>query len=62
MVDAADSRVRRRAAAYAREQRETRQRLLAAAGVDCVSLSTARDYAIPLRQAFAQRARRLHRG
>ena len=62
LVDAADRRVRRRVAAYAREQQENRERLLAAAGVDCVSLSTARDYAIPLRQAFAQRARRLHGG
>lgn len=62
LVDAADRKVRLRAAAYAREQRENRERLLSAAGVDCVSLSTARDYAIPLRQAFAQRARRLHRG
>ena len=62
LVDAADRQVRRRVAAYAREQRENRGRLLSAAGVDCVSLSTARNYAIPLRQAFARRARRLHRG
>ena len=61
LVDAGDRHVRRRAAAYAREQREYRERVLSAAGVDCVSLSTATDYAIPLRQAFARRARRLHR-
>ena len=62
LVDASDRRVRRRVAAYAREQQEVRERLLSAAGVDSISLSTARDYAIPLRQAFAQRARRLHGG
>ncbi len=62
LVDAGDRGVRRRAAAYARDQREQRERILTGAGVDCVSLSTATDYAIPLRQAFARRARRLHRG
>ncbi len=62
LVDAGDRGVRRRAAAYARSQREQRERILTGAGVDCVSLSTATDYAIPLREAFARRARRLHRG
>lgn len=62
LVDAADRTVRRRAAAFAREERERRERVLNAAGVDCVSISTDADYALPLRQAFARRARRLHRG
>jgi uncharacterized protein (DUF58 family) len=62
LVDAADRHVRRRAAAYAREQRDLRERTLRGAGVDCVSLSTATNYAVPLRTAFARRARRLNRG
>jgi hypothetical protein len=42
-------------------RRSERNRILAAVGVDTVSLDTAEDYARPLRKAFAQRARRLRR-
>jgi len=62
VVDAGDRAFRRRAAAAARTRRESRDRMLSGAGVDVVSVSTASDYAVPLRQAFARRARRLHRG
>ena len=41
---------------------EERARLLSAAGVDTVTLTTGSDYAIPLRRAFALRAKRLRRG
>ncbi len=62
LVDASDPVVRRRHAARTHEQRTTRAKLLSGAGVDCVTLSTAADYAVPLRRAFAARAKRLARG
>jgi uncharacterized protein (DUF58 family) len=56
------SRVARAKLAHLSERRaRDRARSLNAAGVDLVELSTAEDYAMPLRQAFARRARRLHR-
>jgi uncharacterized protein (DUF58 family) len=61
LVDAGSRVARGRLHMLAERRREERDRLLAAAGVDQVVLSTASDYAIPLRRAFAQRARRLHR-
>jgi hypothetical protein len=61
LVDAGSRVARGRLHLLAERRREERDRLLAAAGVDQVLLSTASDYAIPLRRAFAQRARRLHR-
>jgi len=61
LVDAGSRAARGRLHLLAERRREERDRLLAAAGVDQVLLSTASDYAIPLRRAFAQRARRLHR-
>ena len=61
LVDAGDARVRARVAHLAKRRREERTRILRAAGVDVVPLETGIDYAIPLRRAFALRARRLHR-
>jgi uncharacterized protein (DUF58 family) len=61
MVDAGSRIVRGRLLALAERRREERARALSAAGVDQVVLSTASDYSIPLRRAFARRARRLHR-
>jgi uncharacterized protein (DUF58 family) len=61
MVDAGSRIVRGRLLALAERRREERARALSAAGVDQVVLSTAADYSIPLRRAFARRARRLHR-
>jgi uncharacterized protein (DUF58 family) len=60
-VDAGSRIVRGRLLALAERRREERARALSAAGVDQVVLSTAADYSIPLRRAFARRARRLHR-
>jgi hypothetical protein len=48
-------------AQLAQRRREERARALAASGADQVRLETGTDYAIPLRRAFALRARRLHR-
>jgi hypothetical protein len=45
----------------ATRRREERARALAASGADHVRLETGTDYAIPLRRAFALRARRIHR-
>jgi uncharacterized protein (DUF58 family) len=61
LVDSGNRRVRARIALAASKRREERARSLAAAGVDQVVLSTAVNYALPLRRAFAARARRLHR-
>lgn len=61
LVDTGARGVRGRLRALAEKQREERNRAFAAAGVDHVVLGTATDYAPTLRQAFAQRARRMHR-
>ena len=62
LVDTGDRAVRDRVRTLAEKRREERARMLAAAGVDTVLLTTGSDYAIPLRRAFALRARRLRRG
>jgi uncharacterized protein (DUF58 family) len=61
LVDTGSRVVRERLALLARQRLEDRRRLLAAAGVDQVALATDRDYALPLRRAFAARARRVGR-
>ncbi|HEY7026312.1 MAG TPA: DUF58 domain-containing protein [Gemmatimonadales bacterium] len=61
LVDAGSRVARGRLHLLAERRREERDRQLSGAGVDQVLLSTASDYALPLRRAFAQRARRLHR-
>ena len=61
LVDTGSRGVRERLALLARQRLEDRRRLLAAAGVDQVALATDRDYALPLRRAFAARARRVRR-
>jgi hypothetical protein len=62
LVDSGNREVRDRMRLLADKRREERARLLSAAGVDTVSLSTTADYATPLRRAFALRAQRLRRG
>ena len=62
LVDTSDRAVRDRERTLAEKRREERARMLSAAGVDTVQLTTGTDYAIPLRRAFALRARRLRRG
>jgi uncharacterized protein (DUF58 family) len=61
LVDARSASTRRRMQAKAEHRRRARDRVLSSAGVDLVALTTNTDYWIPLRRAFAQRARRLHR-
>ena len=61
LVDTGRRGTRGRLRALAERRREDRTRALAAAGVDQVLLNTREDYAAPLRQAFARRARRLQR-
>ncbi|MBA3659066.1 MAG: DUF58 domain-containing protein [Gemmatimonadales bacterium] len=61
LVDTGSREVRRRLAELADGRRHDRGRMLAAAGADQLSLTTGADYALPLRRAFAARARRLHR-
>lgn len=62
LVDTGSRDVRDRVRALAERRRAERARLLAAAGVDQILLRTDAPYALPLRNAFARRARRLHRG
>jgi uncharacterized protein (DUF58 family) len=62
LVDTGNRGVRERIAKLAARRVEERERALTSAGVDLVTLSTDADYALPLRRAFALRARRLHRG
>ena len=61
-MDTGNREVRDRLRAGADKRREERRRILAATGVDHVLLGTDRDYALPLRRAFALRAQRLRRG
>jgi uncharacterized protein (DUF58 family) len=61
LVDTGSRDVRLRVAQLAARRREERARALAAAGADHVRLETGTDYSIPLRRAFALRARRIHR-
>jgi uncharacterized protein (DUF58 family) len=62
LVDTGNRTVRERLARLAEQRAAERRRALAASGVDLVALRTDVDYALPLRRAFALRARRLHRG
>ena len=62
LVDTGSRDVRERMRALAERRRADRARLLSAAGVDQILLRTDASYALPLRQAFALRARRLRRG
>jgi uncharacterized protein (DUF58 family) len=61
LVDTGSRDVRLRLAQLAQKRREERNRALVAAGADHVHLETSTDYAIPLRRAFALRARRIRR-
>ncbi len=62
LVDLGAPAVRRQASLEATRRVDERRRILGAAGVDVVPLVTGEDYGLPLRRAFALRARRLHRG
>jgi uncharacterized protein (DUF58 family) len=62
LVDTGSRDVRDRLRMLAERRRTDRARLLRAAGVDQILLRTDASYALPLRQAFALRARRLRRG
>ena len=62
LVDTGSREVRERVRALAERRRAERARLLGAAGVDQILLRTDASYALPLRHAFALRARRLRRG
>lgn len=62
LVDTGSRDLRDRLRILAERRREDRARMLSAAGVDTVILTTGADYAIPLRRAFALRAKRLRRG
>jgi hypothetical protein len=62
LVDTGSRDVRGRVSALAARRREERSRTLTSVGADEVALETGRDYALPLRRAFARRARRIHRG
>lgn len=62
LVDLGATAVRRQASLEATRRADERRRILGAAGVDVVPLVTGEDYGLPLRRAFALRAKRLHRG
>jgi uncharacterized protein (DUF58 family) len=62
LLDTGSRRLRDRLRALSDRRRDERARILAASGVDSVTLSTGSDYAIPLRRAFALRAQRIRRG
>jgi uncharacterized protein (DUF58 family) len=62
LLDTGSKRLRDRLHALSERRRDERARILAASGVDSVTLSTGSDYAIPLRRAFALRAQRIRRG
>src|SRR5689334_13558716 len=61
LVDTGSRDVRTRVRMLTRARREERSRTLAASGADQVHLETGVAYALPLRRAFAQRARRIRR-
>jgi uncharacterized protein (DUF58 family) len=62
LVDTGSREVRERLRTLAQQRRDERIRALTASGADLVTLDTGTDYALPLRRAFALRARRIHRG
>jgi uncharacterized protein (DUF58 family) len=61
LVDTGSREVRLRVTRLAESRREERAKSLASSGADQVRLETGTDYALPLRRAFALRARRIHR-
>jgi uncharacterized protein (DUF58 family) len=61
LVDTGNRAVRETIAERATQRDVERARAFAGAGVDHVPLTTGTDYALPLRRAFALRARRMHR-
>jgi hypothetical protein len=61
LVDTGSREVRTRVSDLAARRREERSRTLTAAGADQVHLETGVPYALPLRRAFALRARRINR-
>jgi len=61
LVDTGSREVRTRVSELARRRLEERARILASVGADQVALATGTPYALPLRRAFARRARRIHR-
>ena len=62
LIDTGSRDVRERVRDLSERRREERGRILSASGADLVGLETGSDYALPLRRAFARRARRIHRG
>jgi uncharacterized protein (DUF58 family) len=61
LVDTGNRTVRETIAQRATQRDLERARAFPGAGVDHVPLTTGTDYALPLRRAFALRARRMHR-
>jgi hypothetical protein len=61
LVDTGSRDVRTRVSELTRQRREERSRALSAAGTDQIHLETGVPYALPLRRAFAKRARRINR-
>ena len=61
LVDTSHSPTRTRIRVAAEKVQQERSRKLVQAGVDRVSLLTTVPYAVPLRRAFAERAKRLSR-
>jgi hypothetical protein len=59
LVDSGSRLARAQLSQLAERRVRDRARALNAAGVDVVSLNTGQDYGVPLRQAFARRARRI---
>jgi len=62
LVDTGSRQVRDRVRERAAQRIEDRARALASVGADQVTLATGVPYALPLRRAFARRARRIRRG
>ena len=61
LLDTSHTATRHRVLAASERQLQERTRQLVRAGVDRVALQTNIPYAVPLRRAFAERARRLKR-
>lgn len=61
LIDTSHGPTRTRVRVAAERQLQERARKLIQAGVDSVGLSTSIPYGVPLRRAFAERARRMHR-
>ena len=61
LIDTSHAPTRTRVRVAAERQLQERSRKLLAAGVDRVMLQTSVPYAVPLRRAFAERAKRLKR-